>query len=128
MMWGYRLSTILCILICIYACSTRPAHSQTGNWNDGHAEHHDDFYKNLKQPDNGYSCCNAMTATEGDCRPVRWYPGYDGLFYAFINGRWKPVPPNKVVTTTESPDGYGHVCANRYTDDIYCFIPGKVFR
>lgn len=104
------------------------AHAQSGEWNQGHAEHHDEFYKNLKQPDNGWSCCNAMTATEGDCRPVRWYKGDDELFYVWLSGQWKPVPPNKVVKDTESPDGYGHVCAHRLTDQIYCFIEGKVFR
>ncbi len=40
--------------------------AQDGNHGQGHAENHD-WYKELKQPGTGYSCCNGtMNGVEGD--------------------------------------------------------------
>ena len=94
-----------------------------GQHGEGHSENHD-WYKELKQPDTGYSCCNGRSNTsEGDCRPTRAYLSDDGLWYALINGRWVPVPP-KAVLKQLAPDGRSHICASK-SGMIYCFLGGS---
>jgi len=101
---------------------TGPGGSNTdGQWGHGHAENHD-WYKNLKQPGTGYSCCNGDTA-HGDCRPTRAYLTDDGTWRALVDGRWMPVPPS-VVLKQLAPDGNSHVCAGK-SGMIYCFIGGS---
>jgi len=101
--------------------------AQSGDWNDGHALHHADFYKDLKQPNSNATCCNKMEQKDGqivgDCRPVRAYKGDDGFFYVFLSGRWQMVPP-RAVLDIPSPDGYAHVCARLSDDFIFCFVNG----
>jgi hypothetical protein len=94
-----------------------------GTRNLGHAENHD-WYKELKQPGTGYSCCNGTTnGVEGDCRPTRAFLTEDGTWKALVNGRWMPVPP-RVVLQNLAPDGNSHVCAGK-SGMIYCFIGGS---
>jgi hypothetical protein len=89
----------------------------------GHAENHD-WYKELKQPGTGYSCCNGRSSTsDGDCRPTRAYLQEDGVWRALIDGRWTPVPP-RVVLKSLAPDGNSHICAGK-SGMIYCFIGGS---
>jgi len=94
-----------------------------GQRDHGHAENHD-WYKNLKQPGTGYSCCNGtVNGVEGDCRPTRAYLQDDGTWKAMIDGRWMPVPP-RVVLKNLAPDGNSHICAGK-SGMIYCFIGGS---
>ena len=97
--------------------------AQTGQHGDGHAEGHD-WYKELKQPGTGFSCCNGTTnGIEGDCRPTRAYLNDDGTWRALIDGQWVYVPP-RVVLKQMAPDGRSHVCASR-SGLIYCFLAGS---
>jgi hypothetical protein len=94
-----------------------------GTRNVGHAENHD-WYKDLKQPGTGYSCCNgSVNGVEGDCRPTRAYLQEDGVWRAMIDGHWQPVPP-RVVLKSLAPDGNSHICAGK-SGMIYCFIGGS---
>jgi len=94
-----------------------------GTRNVGHAENHD-WYRELKQPGTGYSCCNGtMNGVEGDCRPTRAFLADDGTWKALIDGRWTPVPP-RVVLQKLAPDGNSHICAGK-SGMIYCFIGGS---
>jgi len=95
----------------------------TGQHGQGHAENHD-WYKELKQPGTGYSCCNGtVNGIEGDCRPTRAYIQDDGTWRALIDGRWVVVPP-RVVLKQLAPDGNSHICASR-SGLIYCFLGGS---
>ena len=68
-----------------------------GQRGHGHAENHD-WYKDLKQPGTGYSCCNGtFNGVEGDCRPTRAYQTEDGAWRALVDGRWQLVPPRAVL-------------------------------
>jgi hypothetical protein len=94
-----------------------------GQHGQGHAQNHD-WYKELKQPGTGYSCCNGtVNGVEGDCRPTRAYLQDDGTWRALIDGRWVPVPP-RVVLKQLAPDGNSHICASR-SGLIYCFLGGS---
>jgi hypothetical protein len=98
-------------------------HDPDGTRNVGHAENHD-WYKDLRQPGTGYSCCNgAVNGIEGDCRPTRAYLQEDGTWKAMIDGHWMPVPP-RVVLQRLAPDGNSHICAGK-SGLIYCFIGGS---
>ena len=95
----------------------------SGQHGQGHAENHD-WYKELKQPGTGYSCCNGTAnGIEGDCRPTRAYIQDDGTWRALIDGRWVVVPP-RVVLKQLAPDGNSHICASR-SGLIYCFLGGS---
>ena len=95
----------------------------SGHHGQGHAENHD-WYKELKQPGTGYSCCNGtVNGIEGDCRPTRAYLQDDGTWRALIDGTWVVVPP-RVVLKQLAPDGNSHICASR-SGLIYCFLGGS---
>lgn len=68
----------------------------------GHAQHHH-WYKTLKIPGTGYSCCN-----DSDCRPAQWRATPNGVEF-FIGGKWF-FPPKQSVIETETVDGNGHWC------------------
>ena len=98
-------------------------HDHDGTRNVGHAENHD-WYRDLKQPGTGYSCCNGTAnGVEGDCRPTRAVLTEDGTWKALVDGRWMPVPP-RVVLKNLAPDGNSHICAGK-SGMIYCFIGGS---
>jgi hypothetical protein len=95
----------------------------SGHYGQGHAVNHD-WYKELKQPGTGYSCCNGTTdGREGDCRPTRAYLTEEGTWKALVDGEWVPVPP-RVVLKQLAPDGNSHICASR-SGLIYCFLGGS---
>ena len=96
--------------------------AQTGQHGDGHGDGHD-WYRELKQPGTGYSCCNGtVDGVEGDCRPTRAYKTDAGTWRALLDGRWVDVPP-RVVLEQPAPDGRSHICASS-AGLIYCFLGG----
>jgi hypothetical protein len=110
-------------LACGVALAQNPAAQDQGMRGLGHSENHD-WYKDLKQPGTGYSCCNGtVNGAEGDCRPTRAYMNDEGVWYALLEGRWVQVSPN-VVLDQMAPDGRSHICANK-TGRIYCFLRGS---
>ena len=114
---------VVFVIVLLAAAVGLRAFGQDGRHGQGHAENHD-WYKELKQPGTGYSCCNGTTnGIEGDCRPTRAYQGDDGKWRALINGRWVDVPP-RVVLQSLAPDGNSHICASR-SGLIYCFLGGS---
>ena len=98
-----RLSALGFLLACAFATvAALGVRAQDGQHGQGHAENHD-WYKDLKQPQTGYSCCNGRTGTtDGDCRPTRAYLNDDGMWYALLDGKWVPVPP-RVAAPTSAP-------------------------
>jgi hypothetical protein len=119
-----RLSAPGFLLACAFATvAAAGLRAQDGQHGQGHAENHD-WYKDLKQPQTGYSCCNGRTGTtDGDCRPTRAYLNDDGMWYALLDGKWVPVPP-RVVLKQLAPDGSSHICASK-SGMIYCFLGGS---
>jgi hypothetical protein len=96
--------------------------AQQGFHGQGHTENHD-WYRDLKQPDTGYSCCNGTSdGRDGDCRPTRAYITEDGTWRALLDGHWVSVPPRAVLRQL-APDGNSHICASR-SGMIFCFLGG----
>lgn len=92
-----------------------------------HAQDRGAWFKSLKQPDTGVSCCDVS-----DCRRTnaRWEG--EG-WQAVVNGEWRTIPANKVLQKPHSIDGDAYVCNGpEWHDDdgggsspglIFCFIP-----
>ncbi|SKA35593.1 hypothetical protein SAMN02745126_05690 [Enhydrobacter aerosaccus] len=110
------------VLLCATALAL-PALAQEGFHGQGHAQNHD-WYRDLKQPETGYSCCNGtIDGREGDCRPTRAYLSEDGMWHALVDGHWITVPPRAVLKQL-APDGNSHICASR-SGLVYCFLGGS---
>lgn len=71
-----------------------PAHAQSGNRGDGHAENHD-WYRTLKTK-SGWSCCSG-DESHGDCRPVQAHQRQDGDWEAYFDGSWQEIPPDAIL-------------------------------
>lgn len=89
---------------------------------------HERFYSNWMMPDNrGVSCCH-----KEDCAPAEAFRK-DGKWFARkegTGGAYSEIPPQKVETERDSPDGRSHLCERRYglsagVPTVFCFIPGS---
>ena len=89
-----------------------------------HAQLHDSFYKDLKQPDaSNLGCCDNR-----DCYPTR--AKFDGKSWWAIrreDQKWVEIPRNK-INAEKSPDGQAHLCAPApvFGGDlsyVLCFVP-----
>jgi hypothetical protein len=119
MPFGTRSVALAAALLCAAAAT---AQAQEGFHGQGHVENHD-WYKDLRQPGTGYSCCNGTADGRfGDCRPTRAYITEDGTWRAMIDGHWVRVPPQAVLKQI-APDGNSHICASP-SGIIYCFLGG----
>ena len=87
---------------------------------------HEKFYATWHMPDNpSVSCCN-----EADCYPTE-IKYVDGNIYAKRreDGKYIPVPPEKVERNRDNPDGRNHLCAPppnglHASDTVFCFALG----
>lgn len=96
-----------------------------------------DFYKGLKQPDTGVSCCNIS-----DCKATkayrfvpetgRWevlhsWGEWNGSNGSIQRQEWLAVPPNKILSWRQRPAGVDGdeaiLCAGRASSNVYCFLP-----
>jgi len=87
---------------------------------------HEKFYSTWHMPDNpSASCCN-----DADCYPTE-ITYVDGEIYAKRreDGKYIPVPPQKVERNRDNPDGRNHLCAPppnvlHPSDAVFCFALG----
>jgi len=75
------------------------------------------WFNSLRQPGSGISCCSIA-----DCRPAE-YRVVDNHYEAFIEGEWRAVPPDKVLTRADNPTGRAIVCWTKLSG-IMCFVRG----
>jgi hypothetical protein len=94
-----------------------------GEWGRQHAPNHD-WYR-LLHDHRGVSCCNG-DPSHGDCRPAQARQDADGNWRVYLGGEWVIVPPEAVLDSSANRQPlHAHICAQRQTDYIYCFIPGS---
>jgi len=87
---------------------------------------HEKFYSTWRMPDHpSVSCCN-----DADCYPTD-IKYVDGNIYARRreDGKYIPVPPEKVERNRDNPDGRNHLCAPppsvfHSSDTVFCFALG----
>lgn len=75
------------------------------------------WFNSLRQPGSGISCCSMA-----DCRPVD-YRTVDNHYEAFIEGEWRAVPPERVISRADNPTGRAVVCWTKLSG-IMCFVRG----
>jgi hypothetical protein len=75
------------------------------------------WFNSLRQPGSGISCCSVA-----DCRPVD-YRTVDNHYEAFIEGEWRAVPPERVISRADNPTGRAVVCWTKLSG-IMCFVRG----
>jgi hypothetical protein len=87
---------------------------------------HEKFYSTWRMPDHpSVSCCN-----DADCYPTE-IKYVDGNIYAKRreDGKYIPVPTEKVERNLDNPDGRNHLCAPppdgaHPSDTVFCFTLG----
>ena len=98
-----------------------------------------EWFESLKTP-SGQSCCSLSLCRQ---TTAEWRGDTQG-WWVLANGSWRPVPANKVLTSTRSIDGAAYLCAGsdsrgavdeeesplwaipRVLGTIYCFVPPDV--
>ena len=134
-----RITNLFCELLlwsCIFCRLAIPVQAQEAGQGPASLHHHhppqdqllhDKFYSVWRMPDNpSVSCCN-----DADCYPTE-IKYINGNIYAKRreDGRYIPVPPQKVDRNRDSPDGRNHLCAPppgvgfHPSDTVYCFALG----
>jgi len=98
---------VLVLIVCINSTA-----AQEGYFGHSHDDWHHGFYSTLNRPDGKGSCCNLM-----DCRPTS-VRSTDGRYEIKKDGRWIPVPMEKVIKKA-APDGGAHICAPDSSDTAY---------
>ena len=91
------------------------------------AELHEKFYSTWYMPDNpARSCCN-----KADCYPTEIRMVGSSIFARRReDGKFIPVPTQKVEQNRDNPDGRNHLCAPPPTatlyppDTVFCFALG----
>jgi hypothetical protein len=73
------------------------------------------WFEDLMQPVTGLPCCSIS-----DCRRTQSRI-MDSHYEALIEGKWLPVPPDKVLERTDNPTGQAVVCWLPWTG-ILCFV------
>jgi hypothetical protein len=76
-----------------------------------------EWFQSLRQPGTGFSCCSIS-----DCRPVSYRVGQNG-YEVLIEEKWRPVPPEKVLSARENPLGRAVVCWTPAMG-VMCFVRG----
>jgi hypothetical protein len=113
---------VLALSALSFGAALAQSSAPSGRHGDGHAENHD-WYKDLKQPDIGSSCCNGSAdGKQGDCRPAPSYLGDDGLYRAWDGREWLVVPKGKIIDMA-TPDRGTHLCETY--GKVLCFITGE---
>lgn len=95
---------------------------------DGHARWHQ-YYRTWMQPGTTISCCNARETTPrgqemGDCEPTR-AEIRNGSWYAWerLTQKWLLIPDDRIIRERNPAGEEAHLCFNKYTGQILCFVP-----
>lgn len=121
----FILACILALMFLMTALLSRAYAQDHSGHRPQDMEAHRKFYNTWNMPDNrSISCCH-----DQDCRPAearqingQWFARQDG-----DDGDFTPIPPNKVETERDTPDGRNHLCGRRsgpHNFTTFCFIAG----
>lgn len=112
------------LMVFLYSVRISVAQDHSGHRKQDLELHHK-FYNSWMMPDNrAVSCCH-----DQDCRPAearmvngQWMARQEG-----DDGDFTPIPPNKIETERDTPDGRNHLCGRRngpHDFTTFCFIAG----
>lgn len=97
------IATVAAIAAVVWSTDRSLAHEPHGFHGEGH-DHLHHWYKTLRQPFTGYSCCDGT-----DCRPTTARVR-GRTIEVLVDGEWTRVPFDKILKK-RSPDMNTHVCA-----------------
>lgn len=127
--WG----VIIAIVLALHGCQ-RVYGQEAGNYDPTQHEMHHDVYKNWKQPNSEFSCCNAneyadddkMIHLRGDCeatdaelRGGHWF----ARLPKYLGGSWIEVPDGKVIKEINPDPNRAHLCYSELSGGVLCFVP-----
>lgn len=100
----------LLIVLAIYLTPSLLSAGEIGDW-----------YKSLKVPGTGVSCCDIS-----DCRrlPDDMWRVNEGRFEVLLPFGWVAVPENRVLARPDNPTGRPVLCASPTI--VHCFVPGEL--
>ena len=75
------------------------------------------WFNGLEQPKTHAPCCSVA-----DCRPVAARQS-DGHYQAQIDGVWRTVPDDVILSGTDNPTGRAIACWTPRSGVILCFVP-----
>lgn len=76
----------------------------------------DAWFESLSAPDTSIPCCDRL-----DCHEVASRRGAEG-WEAWTDGRWLPIPDEKIVTDTANPLEHAVLCWSPSLS-LTCFVP-----
>lgn len=80
------------------------------------------WFESLKVPGTDASCCNLDDCFQSEARQEP-----DGSWVAVVAGKWRAIPPEKVLTTPFSIDGEAYVCHSAGYEGGEAFRNGAMF-
>ena len=91
-----------------------------GQYNDV-PQHIRDWFKGLKNPRNGGSCCD-----QSDCARTEARTHGNAWEARAPNGAWLSIPDDRVVYSHGNPTGEPILCAIEDEEGwrVFCFVPG----
>lgn len=127
---GWIIFILSCVIALVFLVSALVGQARAQDHHSGHRkqdlELHHKFYNSWMMPDNrAVSCCH-----DQDCRPARARQ-IGGQWFALQDddsGDFTPIPPNKIETEQDSPDGRSHLCGRRNSPHdftTFCFVAGS---
>ncbi|HLZ68107.1 MAG TPA: hypothetical protein VKQ29_17925 [Aliidongia sp.] len=101
-----RLSIVTALLLAAHAYAAPPpdADPTLAPW-----------FQSLRQPSTGLLCCSVADCRAVDSRET------SGGYEVFIDNKWLPVPPEKVLQRADNPVGRAVVCWTKLAG-IMCFV------
>lgn len=115
------LLAVLSVSICSFGAGRLEArdHGQHG----GTADSVSRWFKSLRSPGSGVSCCDQADGHLTDYRVVK------GRYLVKIEGGWYNVPPERIIRDSGNPTGEGVVFYAMIINIpvIFCFVPDDVY-
>lgn len=104
---------IVCGVVSAVSCTIGQVRQALAHDSGPHAE----WFQSLTIPGTVASCCNMH-----DCAPTQDYRTRDGVYEVLHQGRWLPVPPERVLVRRDNPTGQAVACI--LAGAVVCFVPG----
>lgn len=108
------------LIVLILLVISFPVTAQHERWHE--------YYRHWKQPGTNQSCCNARVdvfgVEHGDCEPTR-AEIRNGDWYAWerFSSQWIKIPDDRIVRERNPSGEEAHLCFNKFTKAILCFVP-----
>lgn len=116
--WAFATFVIIAAAI-VAAVRCTPVRADPEHMERYHADpRYDEFFHSLQRPDGQGSCCSL-----DDCRQTE-AEFRDGQWFAVVDGKWRAVPPERVLASPLSIDGEAYICHGDSWPGGQSYTPG----